>query len=85
MYDTGHDLRYVGGNKKDLWMMYGELLGVAIVAISAVAGVASLMVNYPGLFGALKLIGAAYLCYIGLNMFQSKGSLVIETRHKTLT
>ena len=42
------------GVRRTLWMMVGEVLGVATVAIAAVIGVASIMLNYPDLFAFLK-------------------------------
>ena len=60
------------GVRRTLWMMIGELIGVAIVAIAAVLGVASIMLNYPDLFEILKWVGGAYLAYIGVNMWRSK-------------
>jgi threonine/homoserine/homoserine lactone efflux protein len=65
------------GISRTLWMMWGELLGVAVVAISAVVGVSAIMIEYPQVFGVLKLFGAAYLLYIGINMFLSRGKLAL--------
>jgi homoserine/homoserine lactone efflux protein len=67
------------GVRKTLWMMLGELLGVALVAISAVLGVAALMLQWPVLFSVFKLLGAAYLFYIGINMWRSKGKLAVNS------
>lgn len=67
------------GIRKTLWMMYGELLGVAIVAIAAVIGVSAIMLKYPQLFNVLKFIGAGYLLYIGVSMWQSKGKLALSS------
>ncbi|WP_198926428.1 LysE family translocator [Vibrio rumoiensis] len=66
------------GIKKTLWMMAGELVGVALVATSAVIGVAAIMLNYPGLFVALKWIGGAYLMWIGINMWRNKGKMSLN-------
>jgi len=63
------------GVRRTMWMMIGELIGVAIVAIAAVLGVASIMLNYPDAFAILKWIGATYLAYIGINMWRSKGKM----------
>jgi threonine/homoserine/homoserine lactone efflux protein len=60
------------GIRKTLWMMLGEVSGVATVAILAIVGVASLMLNYPTLFAWFKLIGGAYLLYLGVKMWMSK-------------
>jgi threonine/homoserine/homoserine lactone efflux protein len=65
------------GVRRTMWMMIGELIGVAIVAIAAVFGVAGIMLNYPDVFEVLKWIGGAYLAYIGVNMWRSKGKMSI--------
>lgn len=65
------------GVRRTMWMMVGELIGVAIVAIAAVLGVASVMLNYPEVFEVLKWCGGAYLAYIGVNMWRSKGKMAI--------
>lgn len=69
------------GVRNTLWMMWGELLGVAIVAIASVIGVSSIMLQLPQFFALLKLIGAVYLLYIGINMWRSKGKLAISLSH----
>ncbi|GAA0822971.1 LysE family translocator [Colwellia sp. D2M02] len=66
------------GIRKTLWMMYGELLGVALVAIAAVIGVSAVMLEYPKIFSILKLIGASYLLYVGINMWRSRGKLALN-------
>ncbi|WP_394130042.1 LysE family translocator [Shewanella maritima] len=65
------------GVKRTMWMMLGELVGVALVAIAAVLGVASVMLNYPDIFNILKWLGGAYLAYVGINMWQAKGKMAI--------
>ncbi len=66
------------GIRKTLWMMWGELLGVALVAIAAVVGVSAVMLQFPQVFNAFKLLGASYLLYVGINMWQSKGKLAVS-------
>lgn len=66
------------GYKRTLWMMIGELVGVAVVAVSAVVGIAAIMLNYPWLFVAFKTVGAAYLFYLGIQMWLSKGKLALS-------
>lgn len=68
------------GVRRTLWMMIGELLGVATVAVAAVLGVASVMLNYPDAFAILKWVGGAYLIYIGVNMWRAKGKMSIDTQ-----
>ncbi|MDP2566264.1 LysE family translocator [Pseudoalteromonas marina] len=67
------------GVRRTLWMMIGELLGVASVAVAAVLGVASVMLNYPDAFAILKWVGGAYLIYIGINMWRAKGKMSVNT------
>lgn len=66
------------GVKRTLWMMTGELVGVAVVATAAVIGVAAIMLNYPSLFTILKWIGGAYLIWIGINMWRNKGKMSLN-------
>lgn len=66
------------GYRRTLWMMLGELAGVAIVAISAVFGIAAIMLNYPWLFVGFKFIGGSYLIYLGVQMWRSKGKLALS-------
>lgn len=71
------------GIKRTLWMMIGELAGVALVATLAVIGVAAIMLNYPNLFVALKWIGGAYLIWIGINMWLNKGKMSLNLEQST--
>lgn len=66
------------GYRRALWMMAGELVGVGLVAIAAVVGIAAVMLNYPWLFVALKFIGGGYLLYLGIQMWRSRGKLAIN-------
>ena len=53
------------GVRRTLWMMAGELTGIALVGASAVLGVAALLLKAPTVFAVFKWIGAAYLLYMG--------------------
>jgi threonine/homoserine/homoserine lactone efflux protein len=68
------------GLRRTLWMMLGEVCGVALVAVSAVMGAATIMLNYPSLFIGLKWLGGLYLVYLGCKMFwqSSRVSLTAE-------
>ena len=65
------------GLKKTFYMMYGELLGVGLVATSSVIGVATIMLNYPTIFTILKYAGGAYLIYLGVSMWMSRGKMAL--------
>lgn len=65
------------GVRRTFWMMWGEMLGVGLVAIAAVLGVAALMLKFPTVFQWFKIVGACYLGYIGLQMWRAKGKLAV--------
>ena len=66
------------GLKKTMYMMYGELLGVGLVASSSVIGVAAIMLTYPSVFVVLKYAGGAYLIYLGVTMWLSRGKMALD-------
>ncbi|UTJ06954.1 LysE family translocator [Arcobacter roscoffensis] len=66
------------GLKNTLYMMYGELVGVGLVATSSVIGVATIMLKYPTIFLILKYGGGAYLFYLGIQMWLSRGKMAIN-------
>lgn len=66
------------GVRRTLWMMAGELIGVALVATLSTLGVAALMVQYPLLFTVLKYLGGLYLGYLGIQLWLSKGKMAIS-------
>ncbi|GEK72254.1 MULTISPECIES: LysE family translocator [Halomonas] len=65
------------GVRRTLWMMIGELVGVGLVAVAAGAGVATLMLSQPALFAVFKWLGGAYLAYLGVMMWRSRGRMAI--------
>ncbi|WP_026958988.1 LysE family translocator [Aliagarivorans taiwanensis] len=65
------------GIRRSLWMMAGEMVGVSLVAIAAVLGVAAIMLSYPQMFTVFKLIGGSYLAYLGIQMWRSRGKMAI--------
>lgn len=65
------------GVRRTLWMVAGELIGVGLVVLFAVIGVAAFMLKYPEFFQVFKYIGGAYLGYLGLQLWTSKGRLAI--------
>ncbi len=66
------------GFKRSLWMMLGELTGVGLVATASVLGVAAIMLKIPTFFIVLKYGGGAYLAYLGINLWLSRGKMAID-------
>lgn len=65
------------GVRRALWMMVGELLGVALVATAAAVGVATFMLNYPAAFALFKYAGGVYLGWLGVQMWRSRGNMAM--------
>ncbi|WP_198650548.1 LysE family translocator [Saccharospirillum mangrovi] len=65
------------GVRRTFWMMAGELVGVGLVAVCAVVGVAAIMLGSPQIFMAFKWAGGAYLLWLGVQMWRSRGKLAI--------
>ncbi|MFC6632181.1 LysE family translocator [Microbulbifer taiwanensis] len=65
------------GVRRTLWMMAGELTGVALVAVSAVLGIAALMLQYPGAFQVFKYCGGVYLAWLGIQMWRARGRMAM--------
>lgn len=66
------------GVRRALWMMAGELVGVGLVTALSMIGVAAILLKYPTLFTAFKWCGGAYLAYIGLQMWRSRGRMAVQ-------
>ena len=71
------------GLRRTLWMMWGELLGVGLVAVLSVLGVATIMLEYPSVFVFFKIVGGAYLIYLGVQMWRSRGKMAICNTHNS--
>ena len=65
------------GVRRTFWMMGGELIGVGIVAVSAAVGVAAMMLEFPEFFTVFKWAGGAYLGWLGVQMWRSRGRMAI--------
>jgi threonine/homoserine/homoserine lactone efflux protein len=66
------------GIRRTMWMMLGELIGVGLVAVLVVIGVAALIVQYPELFVVLKILGGGYLLYLGIQLWRSRGKMALD-------
>ena len=60
-----------GGRQAGMVTMLGGVLGVTLHASAAAAGLSMLLVTSSTAFTALKIAGAAYLLWLGLQMLRS--------------
>lgn len=66
------------GVRRALWMMAGELVGVALVATAAAVGVATFMLRYPTAFIVFRYAGGLYLGWLGVQLWLSRGKLAMS-------
>jgi homoserine/homoserine lactone efflux protein len=66
------------GLGRTAWMMAGEILGVLLVTSLCAFGAAHLMLRAPVLFAAFKLLGGAYMVWLGLQLWRSRGALSVS-------
>ena len=64
----------IGGGKRAGWMAaLGIHVGGYVHVIAAAFGLAILFQAVPSIYIALKLVGAAYLVWLGIGLFRAKG------------
>lgn len=61
----------VGGRSGGLLTMLGGVLGLAVHASAAALGLSALLLTSASAFTVLKIIGAAYLLWLGVQMLRS--------------
>lgn len=71
------------GVKRTLWMMLGELAGIALVGAAAMCGVAAILLGAPQVFAAFKLGGAAYLLWTAWRTWRSPVTLLGDASRVT--
>ncbi len=80
----GQDFIYVmmrsmsQGARAGLIAIGGLMVGVTMHAFAAATGIAALLLTSAVAFNLVKLAGAAYLVYIGIQSFRQKGRLEIR-------
>ncbi|MBA4860904.1 LysE family translocator [Streptomyces sp. PSKA54] len=63
-----------GGARAGLLATVGVITGDALYIAAAAAGLAALLTAFPVVFTALRIAGAAYLVYLGVQMIRNRKS-----------
>ncbi len=63
-----------GGIRAGFWATLGLMSGDIVWMVLALSGVAALAAAYPGVFTALRYVGAAYLAWIGIGLIRDARS-----------
>ncbi|MDT3720378.1 LysE family translocator [Pseudomonas oryzihabitans] len=74
---------FLHGRKAGLMAALGIACGVQIHVFYTVFGIAVIIVQSPNLLFAMKLLGAAYLIYIGVKSFTNKSRINLDTEAGT--
>jgi RhtB (resistance to homoserine/threonine) family protein len=74
---------YLFGRRPGLFAALGIALGVQVHVFYTMFGVGLLIAHTPFLFTGIKIVGAAYLVYIGWKTFFNRAKLEIDMREGT--
>lgn len=66
------------GIRRTMWMMLGEVAGVALVVVLCGVGISQLVLRFPTIFVAFKLVGGAYIGWLGVQLWRSRGALSLS-------
>ncbi len=65
------------GPRRAIWSTLGNVCGLFCLSAAAMLGLGVLLQSSALLFGAVKLIGAAYLFYVGLRQLTGRGVALV--------
>jgi homoserine/homoserine lactone efflux protein len=66
------------GVRRTAWMMLGEVAGVALVVVLCGVGISQLVLRFPTAFLVFKMLGGAYIGWLGLQLWRSRGALSLS-------
>lgn len=67
------------------WMIIGELVGISLVFLASVLGIAPLILDYPKVFTGFKIIGGLYIIYIGIKSCLDKDKIDLNISNNQRT
>lgn len=76
-----------GGHRTGFMTAAGTLVGVLVHAVAAILGLSAIIATSAAAFTALKLVGAAYLIYLGIQSFvmSRRSGVGLESGSRTNT
>lgn len=72
-----------GGRRVAALSVLGNALGEYVQVLAVALGIGALAEQSVAAFTALKLVGGAYLVYLGVKTFRDRGSLAASLAHET--
>ena len=74
---------YLHGRRTGVLAALGVAAGVLVHVTYTMLGVGLLIASSTFLFTVIKLIGAAYLVYVGVRTFRTRGEVTVDLENKT--
>lgn len=74
---------YLHGRRTGVLAALGVAAGVLVHVTYTMLGVGLLIASSNFLFTVIKLIGAAYLVYVGVRTFRTRGEVTVDLENKT--
>jgi translocator protein, lysE family len=68
------------GYLRALPALLAQVLGVAAVALACIFGVAGILLAHPAALSAIKILGGAYIFYLGVATFLARGNFKLQNR-----
>ena len=70
-----------GGKREGILSALGTLLGGMVHVFAAALGISVILAKSAAVFAAVKYIGAAYLCFLGVRMILEAGKEATTAEH----
>ena len=68
------------GYLKAMPALLAQVLGVTLVALACIFGVAGILLAHPAALSAIKILGGAYIFYLGVATFLARGNLSCKNK-----
>lgn len=71
------------GYLRALPALLAQVLGVAAVALACIFGVAGILLAHPAALSAIKILGGAYIFYLGVTTFLARGNFKLQKQKRS--
>ena len=71
------------GYLKALPALLAQVLGVTLVALACIFGVAGILLAHPAALSAIKILSGAYIFYLGVATFLARGNFKLQKQKRS--
>ncbi|MDA3061499.1 LysE family translocator [Campylobacter sp. VBCF_02 NA5] len=61
------------GYARSLPALIAQTIGIALVSLACILGIAGLLITHPSALFVIKVLGGIYILYLGISLFRSNG------------